>query len=882
MQIKTLKSKKRIICVIAVVFVLLASFGACLLSLDKPVSVFAEEPVWTIENGAIVSYSGDEKEITIPSEISGEPVTQIANSAFYENTTIEKVIIPDSITSIGKNAFQKCSKLKTVVLGDGITKIDDYTFEHCVNLAQINIPNGVKQIGTWAFGFCLGLEKIEFPNGIEDIGSASFYGCNTLNNVVMPDSVTTIGTHSFRGCANLENVTFSKNLKSIPYRAFDRCPIKEVVLPPAVKTIALEAFYESGVEKVTISNETEKIEDRAFYGSKKLKEINLPTSLSYLGESAFEGCITLQRAVIPNGITIIKTNTFKDCKKLASVVLPHNLVEIQQGAFDGCDRLVEVYNPSSLQIEQGSELNGKISINAKVVHSSFLEPSRVVIDKSGFIFYDDGGDRAIFLGYSGESYALELPDKVGEKPYDIEKNAFKGETNLNKIVIPTCVKVIGENAFSECSKSLRVVYAGNWSSWQEVRVELGNDCLDTILFLGSDKNTTNQGGNYDTDESERLSFLDKMYNVWNEFISIIVSNIFVVNFLLVLFWGAVLIYNGKSEKNKKIFVIIVCVQWILISGLRADSVGADTENYMNFFDHHAKLSWRNVFAEIKSYFTTKQTSSDPYLGIEPLFVLFNKLVSVVTTNHVIYKFIVAIIFTTALGRYVYKYSEDPCLSFAIYGCLFYNMFSLTGYRQVLAVTICVLWGYRYIRERKLIPFLILLIVGTLIHKSLLVFGVFYFLANKKITPKYLFICVVAIVTLLLFSSRIFSTLKNIFGYEEYAGGYGFSQWTFFIFFLALTVVSVIKYRDVLALDKNALHYYNGLILAWIVFPLLIEDPSVLRLLYTFAFVLLPLVPLVLKTFNCSGKDKSIIYLCIYLVFFVQTLTSGVPYAVFWR
>ena len=143
------------------------------------------------------------------------------------------------------------------------------------------------------------------------------------------------------------------------------------------------------------------------------------------------------------------------------------------------------------------------------------------------------------------------------------------------------------------------------------------------------------------------------------------------------------------------------------------------------------------------------------------------------------------------------------------------------------------------------------------------------------------ICSAVIVFMFVFSNQIFNVLKVVMGYDEYAGNYGFKQVTFFMLLLALTVVAFIQYKKIINQESNAIQYYNGLILSWFIFPMVIEDPSALRLLYMFAFVLLPLVPLIVKSFNKTRNETFVAYVIVISVFCLQVVTSGLQYEVFW-
>ena len=144
------------------------------------------------------------------------------------------------------------------------------------------------------------------------------------------------------------------------------------------------------------------------------------------------------------------------------------------------------------------------------------------------------------------------------------------------------------------------------------------------------------------------------------------SNIFFTNFVLTIVWGYLLLFNysetltqKKRQRNKKWFVILVSVQWILISGLRGDGVGADTSNYMNMFDKIAYTDWGKIFQYFPDYYLYGKETFE----IKPGFVLFEKIIRSFTASRTVYKFVVATIFTSSLGMFIYKNSEKPMLSF---------------------------------------------------------------------------------------------------------------------------------------------------------------------------------------------------------------------------
>lgn len=363
-------------------------------------------------------------------------------------------------------------------------------------------------------------------------------------------------------------------------------------------------------------------------------------------------------------------------------------------------------------------------------------------------------------------------------------------------------------------------------------------------------------------------------------------NIFLINFILMLFEALILLYHPRTKPNvsektlqqkKKWFVILQCVQWILISCLRADSVGADTANYARIFELHADISWEDCFEYFKEYYI----EGEELYEFEPGYILFEKLVSSIWNNQWFYKFVVAVIFMNSLGRFVYKNSDDPFIAFLLYSGLFYNMFSLTGYRQVLSVAIGILWAYEYLKERKFVKFLLLVLIGATIHKSTLIFLVFYFISKKKITLSYAVTAIGAIFVMIALRNQLFEFVKGFVGYEEFGAEGGFTQRNFLFLFSVLSFLAIWRCPYVIRKSPEATTYYNGLIMSAAMIPFAMVSPTSMRLVYDFAFMLMMLVPKVFHSFP-DKRDTFIAYSSSIVVFGFFIATKAIPYEFFWQ
>ena len=73
-----------------------------------------------------------------------------------ENSDIENgtFMIPSNITEIAEWAFYNCSSLETITIPNSVTKIGECAFEDCYSLETITIPNSVISIEYGAFSYC--------------------------------------------------------------------------------------------------------------------------------------------------------------------------------------------------------------------------------------------------------------------------------------------------------------------------------------------------------------------------------------------------------------------------------------------------------------------------------------------------------------------------------------------------------------------------------------------------------------------------------------------------------------------------------------------------------------------------------------------------------
>ena len=202
--------------------------------------------------------------------------------------------------------------------------------------------------------------------------------------------------------------------------------------------------------------------------------------------------------------------------------------------------------------------------------------------------------------------------------------------------------------------------------------------------------------------------------------------VYIVNLILIIVWGFFLTHTNPTDQKKKTYCTIVAIQWILISGLRGISVGNDTSQYLDLFEEGLNTSWDTAVSNYWNYLFNGLDVNDPG------YYLLQKIFQVFTQDYRMWLFFIAIVFTSLMARWIYKYSSMPDVSFVIYSVLFFAFYSLTGHRQTLATALIFFLGYEYAKKRQLVKFAIVGFIAFTLHKSSLVF-ILYYLNIKSIS-----------------------------------------------------------------------------------------------------------------------------------------------------
>jgi transmembrane protein EpsG len=179
---------------------------------------------------------------------------------------------------------------------------------------------------------------------------------------------------------------------------------------------------------------------------------------------------------------------------------------------------------------------------------------------------------------------------------------------------------------------------------------------------------------------------------------------------------------GKREVNSRSwFFILSSILLIFISSFRGD-FSSDYSGYVDMYNRYMRYPLDSILS--RGLFTYPEKG----------YLLFQYFVKEIFGDP-IYLFILSSILIVAANMlHLFKYTTDDVLAVMLFleAGVYYSSFNLM--RQVMAAAIVVL-GSKYLYERRLIPYLIIIIVASLVHTTALVMIPFYFFCTIRVGKK---------------------------------------------------------------------------------------------------------------------------------------------------
>lgn len=329
-----------------------------------------------------------------------------------EKITVPSILNGHKVISIGYATFVYNGEITSVSIPDGVKEIGSMAFEGCQNLKKVTLPDTIKRIESRAFSLCPSLSDITIPYGVEYVGQSAFYSSKWYDN--QPSGMIYVGkaAYEYKG--------------TIPENA-----------------------------KIILRADTKCVTAGCFASSENLSEVVLPQGLLTIGEMAFAGCTNLRNVTIPDSVTSIEEAAFRDCEMMTEAVIPKSVNILDDEAFAECVNIEKVTVPDSV-----STIGQNVFEGTKWLDN---QPDGMVY--IGTIAYKYKGDMPL-----DTTFSLKSGTKI------IAGCAFSDQQNLEGIVIPDTVKIIGESAFGYCG-NLKSVSIGNGVT------DIGSSAFDECISL---------------------------------------------------------------------------------------------------------------------------------------------------------------------------------------------------------------------------------------------------------------------------------------------------------------------------------------------------------------------------------------------------------------
>lgn len=233
----------------------------------------------TAENGevTITDYTGTREHVLIPSEIDGQPVTALADKAFYEKH-VTTVVVPDSVTEIGDLCFSGDNYLVSLTLPDGLAELPYGALESCFRLMDFDLPQGLKKISGSALQYNYYLTHLTLPSSLTEIEQLNFIGLHGLQSLTLAEDNAAFKLDETNGLLMTADGTRLLHCFS------DIVPAEEIILPEGVKIVDPFAFhYDYDVKRIVLPEGVETIGAMAFAMCPNLTEIVIPASVTNIG-----------------------------------------------------------------------------------------------------------------------------------------------------------------------------------------------------------------------------------------------------------------------------------------------------------------------------------------------------------------------------------------------------------------------------------------------------------------------------------------------------------------------------------------------------------------------------------------------------------------------
>lgn len=342
--------------------------------------------------------------------------------------------------------------------------------------------------------------------------------------------------------------------------------------------------------------------------------------------------------------------------------------------------------------------------------------------------------------------------------------------------------------------------------------------------------------------------------------------------MLKLFWPNSInsIDPTIRRRSRKRYLFVCGLIMFLFLALRSKGIGStDTYNYYN-------MMRKAIAADTWSqYYNPNGVEAGFQLFVFALSRVFQSPQAIIIVSAAIY--VISILYT------IYRNSDDVTFSVTMYITLGLMQFHMQGMRQSIAMSICI-FAYEFAKKRRIIPFLLLILLAMQFHQTAVVFVIVYFIFWLKYKWNYLCAFVVASGAVFYFANYIIGLANEWFDRNYYtsvdSGGFIATA----IYFLI--IVFALIFNGKLRNDRHQVATLYITMTGCVCFVMrYIGTLAAERISFYFMFGQLILLP---NTIEClKAKERQVVKVIVYILMvalFAYRLRGSdfLPYTFFWK
>ena len=460
------------------------------ISLPRGVNVIAEECFY---------YCEALEEITVPNTVSSLELKAFAyctalhivnfEDADDEGTPVELSIQGNSAYS---GVFYNCHSLKKLALPERTVTLEKYALKGSV-IEELELPSTLTDIKNYALSQYSSsatinntLKKVTFPNGLQGelkIWDYALYMVDTLVQFDMPEGIVTIGYRAFQGCASLTNVVLPNSLREFGNQVSSTSTTTGYVFADATNLESIS--FGNPMARSATETQVVDIPQYTFSKCASLKSIVIPASVETIGTKAFTKCTSLTSitfATNDNGkcaLKEIENNAFESTA-ITSFAFPestNSTITLGTELFSKCTELTDVHLSSSINLVNGV-FKGCSSIKNMTVAETNVNFKTYTPEEGGeyLPILVSKNNESIKFVYGTLTGTFEIPNTF----LSIDDSAFKGQTELTKVIFPSSINTISAYAFSGCTALEEIEFAYN-----STLKTIGNYAFEYTSALGA-------------------------------------------------------------------------------------------------------------------------------------------------------------------------------------------------------------------------------------------------------------------------------------------------------------------------------------------------------------------------------------------------------------